>query len=74
MKVEQTPLNAVFILIPDVHKDQRGFLMESYRKDVFRRELGINPEFVQDIHSRSAKNVIRGLQVIINRPWPSTTR
>lgn len=74
MKVEQTPLDAVFILTPDVHKDQRGFLMESYRKDVFRRELDIDPEFVQDIHSRSAKNVIRGLHFQWDPPMDKLMR
>ncbi|MFB0516112.1 MAG: dTDP-4-dehydrorhamnose 3,5-epimerase [Candidatus Neomarinimicrobiota bacterium] len=61
MKVEKTPLNDAFILTPKAYRDARGFLMESYRKDIFRQELGIDPEFVQDIHSRSMKHVLRGL-------------
>lgn len=61
MKVEKTPLADAFILTPKVYRDKRGFLMESYRRDTFRQELGVDPEFVQDIHSRSVKNVLRGL-------------
>jgi dTDP-4-dehydrorhamnose 3,5-epimerase len=45
--------------VPDVFSDLRGFFMETYREDVFR-DLGI-PAFVQDNHSRSKKDVIRGL-------------
>jgi len=61
MKIENTPLEGAFVLIPRIHSDERGFLMESYRKDVLKRELGIGLEFVQDIHSRSIKNTLRGL-------------
>lgn len=61
MKIEATALRDAYVLIPDIYEDERGFLMESYRRDVFKRELGTDPEFVQDIHSRSVKNVVRGL-------------
>ncbi len=61
MQIEKTPLDGVCILTPKVYEDARGFFMESYRKDVFRQELGIEPEFVQDNHSRSVKNTLRGL-------------
>ena len=61
MQIEQTPLEGAFILTPEIHRDSRGFLMESYRQDVFREKLDVEAEFVQDIHSRSVKNVLRGL-------------
>ncbi|UCD37339.1 MAG: dTDP-4-dehydrorhamnose 3,5-epimerase [Fidelibacterota bacterium] len=61
MKAEHTSLPDVYVLVPDIYEDARGFLMESYRKDVFQRELGIDPDFVQDIHSQSTRNVVRGL-------------
>jgi dTDP-4-dehydrorhamnose 3,5-epimerase len=61
MKVEQTNLGGVFILSPETYRDNRGFLIESYRKDSFYTELGIDVEFVQDIHSQSVMNVVRGL-------------
>ena len=61
MKVDTTPLDGVYVLTPDVHHDERGFLMESYRQDVFALETGLNLDFVQDNHSMSVKGVVRGL-------------
>lgn len=55
-----TSLPGVFILEPRVFGDQRGFFLESYNERVFR-ELGIGERFVQDNHSSSMKNVLRGL-------------
>jgi len=55
-----TSLPGVFILEPRVFGDQRGFFLESYNEKVFR-ELGIGDRFVQDNHSSSTKNVLRGL-------------
>ena len=55
-----TPLPGVFVLEPRVFGDQRGFFLESYNERVFR-ELGIADRFVQDNHSSSMKNVLRGL-------------
>ncbi len=59
-QIEKTILRDVFIITPDIFKDDRGFFTETYRKDKFA-EFGLNMEFVQDNHSRSAKNVVRGL-------------
>ena len=59
-KVEQTGLRDLLIITPDIFQDDRGFFTETYRKDKFS-EFGLNLEFVQDNHSRSAKNVVRGL-------------
>jgi dTDP-4-dehydrorhamnose 3,5-epimerase len=55
-----TPLNGVFILEPRVFGDERGFFLESYNERVFAR-LGIAERFVQDNHSSSGHNVLRGL-------------
>lgn len=52
--------DAVKVLVPDVFEDDRGFFMESYRLDKFT-ELGLPVPYVQDNHSRSVKNVVRGL-------------
>ncbi len=60
LHVESEHLNGVKVIIPDVFEDDRGFFMETYRVDQFK-ELGLPTEFVQDNHSRSAKNVLRGL-------------
>ena len=59
-KVEQTGIRDLLIIIPDIFQDDRGFFTETYRKDKFS-ELGLNLEFVQDNHSRSSRNVVRGL-------------
>jgi dTDP-4-dehydrorhamnose 3,5-epimerase len=60
LKIENTTIDAVKIVIPEVFEDDRGFFTEIYRKDQFM-ELGIPSEFVQLNHSCSAKNVVRGL-------------
>ena len=58
--VEKTSIRDVFIITPEIFKDERGFFTETYRKDKFS-EFGLDVAFVQDNHSRSAKNVVRGL-------------
>ena len=55
-----TSLPEVFILEPRVFGDERGFFLESYNERLFG-ELGIPQHFVQDNHSRSTQNVLRGL-------------
>jgi dTDP-4-dehydrorhamnose 3,5-epimerase len=58
--VEKTKLRDLLIITPEMFKDERGFFTETYRKDKFT-SFGLDLEFVQDNHSRSAKNVVRGL-------------
>jgi len=60
LKKLSTSLPDVSILEPRVFGDERGFFLESYSERVFA-ELGIRHRFVQDNHSRSAQNVLRGL-------------
>ncbi|HEY1679790.1 MAG TPA: dTDP-4-dehydrorhamnose 3,5-epimerase [Candidatus Sulfotelmatobacter sp.] len=55
-----TILPGVFVLEPRVFGDERGFFLESYSEKVFI-ELGIKDRFVQDNHSYSMRNVLRGL-------------
>jgi dTDP-4-dehydrorhamnose 3,5-epimerase len=57
-----TELNEVVLLEPEVHGDDRGFLVETFRESESGR-LGINVEFVQDNHSRSAGQVLRGIHM-----------
>jgi dTDP-4-dehydrorhamnose 3,5-epimerase len=59
-ELEQTGIRDLLIITPDIFQDDRGFFTETYRKDKFS-EFGLDGEFVQDNHSRSAKNVVRGL-------------
>jgi len=61
-----TSLPGVVILEPRVFGDERGFFLESYNEKVFM-ELGIEERFVQDNHSSSQKNVLRGLHYQIRQ-------
>ena len=60
MKVIKTKLKDVFIIEPKVFTDERGFFYESYTQQKLAAQ-GIDTVFVQDNHSRSVKNVLRGL-------------
>jgi dTDP-4-dehydrorhamnose 3,5-epimerase len=60
MKSLSTKLPGVVLLEPDVHGDDRGFMVETYRRDRWS-ELGVDVEFVQHNHSRSAQGTLRGL-------------
>jgi len=61
MEVIATSIADVKLLKPKVFGDERGFFMESYNKQTLENLLGLDVEFVQDNHSRSSKNVLRGL-------------
>ncbi|MGK7936438.1 MAG: dTDP-4-dehydrorhamnose 3,5-epimerase [Xenococcaceae cyanobacterium] len=61
MKVIKTKIPDVLIIEPKVFGDSRGFFSESFNAKVFAEQTGITTQFVQDNHSRSAKNVLRGL-------------
>ena len=60
MKVTPTALPEVLRVEPQVFRDERGFFLETYRAARYR-EHGIDTEFVQDNHSRSAQGTLRGL-------------
>ncbi len=68
-----TSLPGVFILEPRVFGDARGFFFESYNRRVMA-DLGIVDEFVQDNHSRSSRNVVRGLHYQIKHPQGKLVR
>lgn len=67
MKKILTSLPGVLLLEPRVFGDERGFFLESYNQCTFA-EVGIHETFVQDNHSFSGKNVIRGLHYQIREP------
>lgn len=67
MKVVQTEIPDVLLIEPQVFGDERGFLYESYNERVFLEKAGISSHFVQDNHSRSVKNVLRGLHYQIHQ-------
>jgi dTDP-4-dehydrorhamnose 3,5-epimerase len=60
MSVRPTTLHGLVEIEPEVHRDDRGFFLETYHRHRYR-ELGIDEEFVQDNHSHSTKGVLRGL-------------
>jgi len=60
MVLESVHMNAVAVLRPEFFKDERGFFVEEFRADQFA-ELGLPHTFVQENHSGSVKNVLRGL-------------
>jgi dTDP-4-dehydrorhamnose 3,5-epimerase len=57
-----TEIEGVVLVEPDVHGDERGFFVETFRANQIR-ELGIEVDFVQENHSRSAEGVLRGLHM-----------
>jgi dTDP-4-dehydrorhamnose 3,5-epimerase len=61
MRVTPTALSEVLLVEPTVHGDPRGFFLESYNEQRFNAAVGREVRFVQDNHSRSSKNVLRGL-------------
>lgn len=61
MKVTATAIPGVLIIEPRVFGDERGFFFESYNQQAFDEAVGSKIVFVQDNHSKSAKNVLRGL-------------
>jgi len=73
MNVVETSLPGVLILEPKVFGDQRGFFFESYNKKALEK-VGIDEEFVQDNHSRSVRNVLRGLHYQIKQPQGKLVR
>ena len=73
MKVQPTQIAGVLIVEPDVFGDDRGFFMESYNEREMRK-IGIDAHFVQDNHSRSQRNVLRGLHYQVRQPQGKLVR
>jgi dTDP-4-dehydrorhamnose 3,5-epimerase len=67
MNILPTEIPEVFIIEPRVFQDDRGFFLESYNGKAFAEKAGITEQFVQDNHSRSCKNVLRGLHYQIQQ-------
>jgi dTDP-4-dehydrorhamnose 3,5-epimerase len=69
-----TAIPDVIILEPKVFGDDRGFFFESFNAKAFEQATGRKREFVQDNHSKSAKNVLRGLHYQIQNPQGKLVR
>ena len=67
MDIIQTAIPDVLIIEPKVFGDDRGFFMESFNEKTFRDKTGVEVNFVQDNHSRSSQNVLRGLHYQIKQ-------
>lgn len=74
MKVTATTIPDVLIIEPKVFGDERGFFFESFNHAKFEAAVGRQISFVQDNHSRSAKNVLRGLHYQIQQPQGKLVR
>jgi len=72
--VTHTSLPEVLILEPKVFGDDRGFFLESFNAREFECATGVTRTFVQDNHSRSARNVLRGLHYQVDRPQGKLVR
>jgi len=74
MNVIQTGIPDLLIIEPKVFGDDRGFFYESFNRRQFKELTGRDVDFVQDNHSRSAKNVLRGLHYQIQHPQAKLVR
>jgi len=74
MQVVKTAIPEVLILEPQVFGDERGFFFESFNQHRFASLTGVNADFVQDNHSKSAANVLRGLHYQIQQPQGKLVR
>ncbi len=74
MNIIPTAISDVLIIEPKVFGDQRGFFFESFNQQAFNQGTGLNVDFVQDNHSRSAQGVLRGLHYQISQPQGKLVR
>lgn len=74
MKAIRTDIPDVVILEPKVFGDPRGFFFESFNRNTFRQATGVDTDFVQDNHSRSARGVLRGLHYQMQQPQGKLVR
>lgn len=74
MEVIQTEIPDVKIIQPKVYEDDRGFFLETFEQKRYQEMLDIDFNFVQDNHSRSQKNVLRGLHFQKENPQGKLVR
>ncbi|NYI00851.1 dTDP-4-dehydrorhamnose 3,5-epimerase [Cupriavidus plantarum] len=74
MNVTRTEIPDVLIVDPKVFGDDRGFFYESFNGAEFEAATGLKRHFVQDNHSRSARNVLRGLHYQVRHPQGKLVR
>ena len=74
MQIQKTDIPDLLIIEPKVFGDDRGFFYESFNERRFAELTGVAPRFVQDNHSRSGRNVLRGLHYQIRQPQGKLVR
>jgi len=74
MKITPTAIPDVLIIEPKVFGDERGFFLESFNQRAFSQATGLDVQFVQDNHSRSARGVLRGLHYQLQQPQGKLVR
>jgi len=74
MNVIATDIPDVLIIEPKLFGDSRGFFFESFNERTFKEQTGVSINFVQDNHSRSQKNVLRGLHYQVENPQGKLVR
>lgn len=74
MNILPTDIPDVLIIEPRAFEDDRGLFYESYNQRAFTEKTGVAANFVQDNHSRSVQNVLRGLHYQIQQPQGKLVR
>lgn len=74
MNVRKTSIPELLIIQPRVFGDERGFFFESFNLRSWREQTGLTTRFVQENHSGSARNVLRGLHYQIKQPQGKLVR
>jgi dTDP-4-dehydrorhamnose 3,5-epimerase len=74
MKLIPTEIHDIILIEPQLFQDSRGFFFESYNQQKFTQKLNITINFVQDNHSKSEYNVLRGLHYQIIQPQGKLVR
>ncbi|MCX7278012.1 MAG: dTDP-4-dehydrorhamnose 3,5-epimerase [Burkholderiales bacterium] len=74
MKVTPCAIPDVLLIEPRVFGDDRGFFYESFNQRAFDQATGLNLQFVQDNHSKSTRNVLRGLHYQVQQPQGKLVR
>ena len=74
MNIIKTEIPEVIVIEPLIFGDARGFFYESFNQQVWLEKTGLQTTFVQDNHSRSEKNVLRGLHYQIQQPQGKLVR
>ncbi|KAF0154505.1 MAG: dTDP-4-dehydrorhamnose 3 5-epimerase [Syntrophaceae bacterium] len=74
MNIIKTDIADVLVIEPRVFGDARGFFYESFNQKIWQEKTGLQTTFVQDNHSRSEKNVLRGLHYQIQQPQGKLVR